>query len=65
LRDLARHQARSSAALAAISLALAVPALVVIADAANAKASEATAAGGNLSDADHDPGRRAGPHADP
>jgi putative ABC transport system permease protein len=50
LRDLARHQARSSAALAAISLALAVPALVVIADAANAKASEATAAGGNLSD---------------
>ncbi|WP_328475161.1 FtsX-like permease family protein [Actinoplanes sp. NBC_00393] len=31
LRDLARHQARSSAALAAISVALAVPAAIVIA----------------------------------
>ena len=46
LRDLARHQARSGAALAAISLGLAVAAVVVIAMAA----SEPTAAEGNLSD---------------
>ncbi len=46
LRDLARHQARSGAALAAISLGLAVAAIVVIAMAA----SEPTAAEGNLSD---------------
>ena len=46
LRDLARHQARSGAALAAISLGLAVAAIVVIAMAAN----EPTAAEGNLSD---------------
>jgi putative ABC transport system permease protein len=36
LRDLARHQARSGTALAAISLALAVPAFVVLVTAANA-----------------------------
>ena len=46
LRDLARHQARSGAALAAISLGLAVAAIVVIAMAA----SEPTDAEGNLSD---------------
>jgi putative ABC transport system permease protein len=46
LRDLARHQARSGAALAAISVGLAVAAIVVIAMAANAP----TAAEGNLSD---------------
>ena len=46
LRDLARHQARSGAALAAISLGLAVAAIVVIAMAS----SEPTAAEGNLSD---------------
>lgn len=46
IRDLGRHQARSGAALAAISLALAVGAVVVIALAA----SEPTAAEGNLSD---------------
>ena len=46
LRDLARHQARSGAALAAISLGLAVAAIVVIAMAAD----EPTAAEGNLSD---------------
>jgi putative ABC transport system permease protein len=46
LRDLDRHQARSGAALAAISLGLAVAAIVVIAMAA----SEPTAAEGNLSD---------------
>ena len=46
LRDLARHQARSGAALAAISLGLAVAAIVVIAMAASAP----TAAEGNLSD---------------
>jgi putative ABC transport system permease protein len=40
LRDLARHQARSGAALAAISLALAVPALIVITDAASQAAEE-------------------------
>jgi len=45
LRDLARHQARSGAALAAISLALAVPAFVVIESAASAPAGP-----GNLSD---------------
>ncbi len=46
LRDLARHQARSGAALAAISLGLTVAAVVVIAVAADAP----TAAEGNLSD---------------
>jgi len=46
IRDLRRHQARSGAALAAISLGLAVAAVVVIAMAA----SEPTAAEGNLSD---------------
>jgi putative ABC transport system permease protein len=46
LRDLARHQARSGAALAAISLALAVPVAVVII----ASAAQHTAAEGNLSD---------------
>jgi putative ABC transport system permease protein len=45
LRDLARHQARSGTALAAISLALAVPAFVVVVTAANA-----TPAVANLSD---------------
>ncbi len=45
LRDLARYQARSGAALGAISLALAVPALVVIETAATARP-----AGANLSD---------------
>ena len=46
LRDLARHQARSGTALAAISLGLAVAAIVVIVTAA----SEPTATEGNLSD---------------
>jgi putative ABC transport system permease protein len=46
VRDLARHQARSGAALAAISLALAVPAATVIVDAS----SRNTTAEGNLSD---------------
>jgi putative ABC transport system permease protein len=46
LRDLARHQARSGAALAAISLALAVPVAIVI----TASAAEYTADEGNLSD---------------
>jgi putative ABC transport system permease protein len=46
LRDLARHQARSSAALAAISVALAIPTAIVVA----ATALEQTAAEGNLSD---------------
>jgi putative ABC transport system permease protein len=45
LRDLARHQARSSAALAAISVALAIPAATVVA----ARTVEQTAAEGNLS----------------
>jgi putative ABC transport system permease protein len=45
LRDLARHQARSSAALAAISVALAIPTATVVA----ARAVEQTAAEGNLS----------------
>ncbi|MCW6004808.1 hypothetical protein K1W54_09440 [Micromonospora sp. CPCC 205371] len=45
LRDLARHQARSSAALAAISVALAIPTATVVA----ARALEQTAAEGNLS----------------
>ena len=40
LRDLVRHQARSGAALGAISLALAVPALVVIETAATARPAE-------------------------
>ncbi|MEH1129264.1 FtsX-like permease family protein [Micromonospora sp. CPCC 206061] len=46
LRDLARHQARSSAALAAISVALAIPTATVVA----ARVLEQTAAEGNLSD---------------
>jgi len=46
LRDLARHQARSSAALAAISVALAIPTGIVIAS----RVLEQTAAEGNLSD---------------
>jgi putative ABC transport system permease protein len=46
LRDLARHQARSGAALAAISLGLAIPIAIVIA----ATAAEHTAGEGNLSD---------------
>lgn len=46
LRDLSRHQARSRAALAAISLGLAIPIAIVIA----ASAAEYTAGEGNLSD---------------
>ncbi|MFC0533965.1 FtsX-like permease family protein [Phytohabitans kaempferiae] len=46
LRDLARHQARSSAALAAISLALAIPTATVV----TARTLEQTATEGNLSD---------------
>ena len=46
LRDLARHQARSGAALAAISLVLGIPAAIVI----MATAAEDSAAAGNLSD---------------
>jgi putative ABC transport system permease protein len=46
LRDLGRHQARSGAALAAISLGLAIPIAIVIA----ATAAEHTAGEGNLSD---------------
>ncbi|BCB89345.1 hypothetical protein Psuf_066580 [Phytohabitans suffuscus] len=46
LRDLARHQARSSAALAAISVALAIPTATVVA----ARVLEQTTAEGNLSD---------------
>lgn len=46
LRDLARHQARSSAALAAISVALAIPTATVVA----ARVLEQTAVEGNLSD---------------
>jgi putative ABC transport system permease protein len=46
LRDLARHQARSGAALAAISLALGIPIAIVIV----ATAAQDTAATGNLSD---------------
>jgi putative ABC transport system permease protein len=46
LRDLARHQARSGAALAAISLVLGIPAAIVI----MSTAAEDSAAGGNLSD---------------
>jgi len=46
LRDLARYQARSGAALAAISLGLAIPVAIVIA----ATAAEYTAAEGNLPD---------------
>ncbi len=46
LRDLSRHQARSGAALAAISLALGVPVAVLIVATANAH----TPAEGNLSD---------------
>jgi putative ABC transport system permease protein len=50
LRDLARHQARSGAALAAISLALAIPAVVVISLASDAEAHERRGEHGNLSD---------------
>ena len=46
LRDLARHQARSGAALAAISLVLGIPAAIVV----MATAAEDSAAAGNLSD---------------
>ncbi len=46
LRDLARYQARSSAALAAISLVLGIPVLVLVVAASAAHASDA----GNLSD---------------
>lgn len=46
IRDLARHQARSSAALAAISVALAIPAATVV----MAGVLDQTAAEGNLSD---------------
>lgn len=46
LRDLARHQARSSAALAAISLALAIPTAMAV----GARTLEQGADGGNLSD---------------
>jgi putative ABC transport system permease protein len=46
LRDLSRHRARSGAALAAISLGLAIPIAIVIA----ASAAEYTADEGNLSD---------------
>jgi len=46
LRDLVRHQARSGAALAAISLGLAIPITIVIA----ATAAQHTAGEGNLSD---------------
>jgi putative ABC transport system permease protein len=46
LRDLSRHQARSGAALAAISLGLAIPVAVVVA----ASAAEYTADEGNLPD---------------
>jgi putative ABC transport system permease protein len=50
LRDLARHQARSGAALAAISLALAVPAVVAITTTAQETAQGRRAGAGNLSD---------------
>ncbi len=46
LRDLARHQARSGAALAAISLTLGIPVAIVVA----ATAAESTAPLGNVSD---------------
>ncbi len=46
LRDLARYQARSSAALAAISLVLGIPVMILIVAASSAHASDA----GNLSD---------------
>ena len=46
LRDLGRYQARSGAALAAISLALGIPVAIVV----MAAAAEHTAAAGNLSD---------------
>ncbi len=46
LRDLGRHQARSGAALAAISLALGIPVAIVV----TAAAAEHTAQAGNLSD---------------
>ena len=45
LRDLARHQARSAAALAAISLALAIAFAAII----GASAAQHTPASGNLS----------------
>jgi putative ABC transport system permease protein len=50
LRDLARYQARSGAALAAITLALAVPAVVAITTAAEETAQARRASLGNLSD---------------
>jgi putative ABC transport system permease protein len=50
LRDLARHQARSGAALAAIALALAVPAVVAITTTAQETAGARRASLGNLSD---------------
>jgi putative ABC transport system permease protein len=50
LRDLARNQARSGAALAAIALALAIPAVVAITTSAQQAANERRAAAGNLSD---------------
>jgi putative ABC transport system permease protein len=50
LRDLARHRARSGAALAAIALALAVPAVVVITTTAQETAAGRRASAGNLSD---------------
>jgi putative ABC transport system permease protein len=46
LRDLGRYQARSGAALAAISLSLGIPVAIVV----TAAAAEHTAAAGNLSD---------------
>jgi putative ABC transport system permease protein len=58
LRDLGRHQARSGAALAAISLALGIPVAIVV----TAAAAEHSADTGNLSDrqllveAERDPG---------
>ena len=61
LRDLGRHQARSGAALAAISLALGIPVAIVV----TAAAAEHSADTGNLSDrqllvqAQHDPGPKA------
>src|SRR5713226_7735187 len=46
LRDLARHQARSGAALAAISLALGITAAIIVSSAADTAAASA----GNLPD---------------
>ena len=50
LRDLARYQARSGAALAAIALALAIPGVVAIATTAQQTAHGIRAGTGNLSD---------------